>query len=247
MIPVRYVDNHLLIVEKPVGMLSQADRTGDEDILSRMKAWVGEQFNKPGNVYLGLVHRLDRPASGLMALARTSKAASRLTDQFKRRTVEKQYLAWVEGQTPDEARWEDHLVKRDQSVSVVAPSAPGAKPASLDMRTIGFEGGRSLVVLHLHTGRPHQIRVQCATRGFPLVGDLRYGAGTTLDGRNLALHAAALALDHPTRNVRMGWTAVPPETWPGRVRDLSESWLERWSTQRRFPGDLPPIKDAEGG
>ena len=93
MIPVRYVDNHLLVVEKPAGMLSQADITGDEDILTAMKAWVGEHFNKPGNVYLGLVRRLDRPASGLMVFARTSKAAARLTEQFKKRLVEKRYLA----------------------------------------------------------------------------------------------------------------------------------------------------------
>jgi RluA family pseudouridine synthase len=242
MIPVRYVDNHLLVVEKPAGMLSQADQTGDEDMLTCMKSWVGEQFNKPGNVYLGLVHRLDRPASGLMVFARTSKAASRLTDQFKRRTVEKRYLAWVEGRTPDEALWEDHILKRDQSIRVAESTEAGAKPASLDLQTIGFEGGRSLVVLHLHTGRPHQIRVQCASRGFPLVGDLRYGAGTTLDGRNLALHATALALDHPTRAVRLGWIAPPSDSWPAKIQSISASWLDQWQSSRGFPESLSPLK-----
>lgn len=238
---VRYVDNHLLVVEKPAGMLSQADHTGDVDILTIMKDWVGRKYNKPGNVYLGLVHRLDRPASGLMVLARTSKAAARLTAQFKQRTVEKRYMAWVEGTPPQRASWDDHLVKEDREVRVVDAGAPGAKHARLDLETIHSDGGRSLVVIQLHTGRAHQIRVQCASRGFPLVGDFRYGAGTELDGRNLALHASALALDHPTRTTRMGWTMPPPASWPSTVRDRAARWLEEWDEIRGYPDALPPL------
>lgn len=244
MIPIRYVDNHLLVVEKPAGLLSQADHTGDNDILTSMKDWVAEQFSKPGNVYLGLVHRIDRPASGLMVIARTSKAASRLTMQFKKRIVEKRYLAWVEGTTPERATWEDHLLKANQEVRVVDASFDGAKAASLDLETIQSGAGRSLVVIRLHTGRPHQIRVQCASRGFPLVGDFRYGSRSELDGRNLALHACALALDHPTRKTRMGWTASPPGTWPSHVRDTSETWLRDWQDQTGYPGELPPLDPA---
>jgi len=241
---VRYVDNHLLVIGKPAGMLSQADHTGDADILSVMKDWVGTEFNKPGNVYLGLVHRLDRPASGLMVIARTSKAAARLTAQFKRRAVEKRYLAWVEGAPPQRVSWDDYLVKENQQVRVVDAGAPGAKHASLDLETLQTDGGRSLVVIQLHTGRAHQIRVQCASRGFPLVGDFRYGAGTELDGRNLALHAGALALDHPTRETRMGWTSLPPATWPGSVRERAGAWLQEWDTSRGFPSALPPLDPA---
>jgi len=239
---IRYVDNHVLVIEKPAGMLSQADHTGDEDVLTAMKAWVGEQFNKPGNVYLGLVHRIDRPASGLMVFARTSKAAARLTDQFKKRSVEKRYLAWVEGSTPERATWDDFLVKQNQEVRVVSADADGAKSASLDLETIASAGGRSLVVVNLHTGRPHQIRVQCASRGFPIVGDFRYGAKAELDGRNLALHAAALAIDHPTRKTRMGWTALPPGTWPTDVLDRAKAWLSEWQDSRGYPSELPPLQ-----
>lgn len=239
---VRYVDNHVLVIEKPAGMLSQADHTGDEDVLTSMKRWVGQTYNKPGNVYLGLVHRLDRPASGLMVMARTSKAAARLGHQFRERTVEKYYVAWVEGVPPKQATWHDHLRKRDQVVEVVAAGAPGAKSASLDIETLSSDAGRSLVVIQLHTGRAHQVRVQCASRGFPLVGDLRYGARTELDGRNLALHAGALALDHPTRRSRMGWTSLPPDSWPAAYRAEVQGWLTAWFQNRGLSDTLPPLE-----
>ena len=244
MIPVRYVDNHLLVIEKPAGMLSQADRTGDEDVLTAMKSWVGDQFNKPGNVYLGLVHRIDRPASGLMVLARTSKAAARLSAQFKSRTVEKRYLAWVEGSTPERATWEDFLTKQHQQVRVVGAATEGAKSASLDMETVASTHGKSLIAIHLHTGRPHQIRVQCSSRGFPLVGDFRYGAKSELDGRNLALHAAALSIDHPTRKARLGWTAAPPGTWPTAVVEAAESWLADWQESSGALSGFPLPDDS---
>ncbi|MDA1333806.1 MAG: RNA pseudouridine synthase, partial [Bacteroidetes bacterium] len=163
-ITIRYVDNHLLVVEKPPGMLSQADRTGDEDMLTACKEWVGKEFNKPGNVYLGLVHRLDRPASGLMVFARTSKAASRLAEQFRSRSVTKKYVALVEGNAPFNEKWIDWLVKENERVRIVRESHQGAKRAELSMQTLAAEGKKSLISIELHTGRPHQIRVQCASR-----------------------------------------------------------------------------------
>ncbi|MDA0683288.1 MAG: RNA pseudouridine synthase [Bacteroidetes bacterium] len=219
-ITIRYVDNHLLVVEKPPGMLSQADRTGDEDMLTACKEWVGKEFNKPGNVYLGLVHRLDRPASGLMVFARTSKAASRLAEQFRSRSVTKKYVALVEGNAPFNEKWIDWLVKENERVRIVRESHQGAKRAELSMQTLAAEGKKSLISIELHTGRPHQIRVQCASRKCPIVGDFKYGATTELDGRNLALHASILELDHPTTKERMRWTARPPGNWP-------QEWADR--------------------
>lgn len=225
MIDVRYVDNHLLVVLKPAGTLSQGDQTGDADLLTLAKAWVKEEYNKPGAVYLGLIHRLDRPASGLMVFARTSKAAARLTDQFKRRHVTKTYLALVEGSPPDTGSWSDWISKESGRPALVDRSDAGAKQAELSFERIAQFGSTSLVSITLKTGRPHQIRLQFSSRGFPLVGDLRYGAKKELDGRNLALHAAVLGVDHPTRGERLTWTEMPPETWPEGARKASRAWL----------------------
>lgn len=231
---IRYVDNHLLVVEKPAGMLSQADRTGDEDVLSAGKTWVGERFNKPGAVYLGLVHRLDRPASGLMVLARTSKAAARLTDQFKIHAVEKRYLAWVEGQPPPAGSLKDWLLKEDEQARVVPKGTQGGKEARLSYEVIYRFDASALVVVRLQTGRPHQVRLQFSSRGFPLVGDVRYGARQKLDGQNLALHAAALAVDHPTRPERLGWTAPLDPRWPANIRQAADNWLREWAESAGF-------------
>lgn len=214
---VLYLDNHLLVINKPPGLLAQADETGDPDVLTIGKAYLKDRFDKPGKVFLGLVHRLDRPASGVMALARTSKSAARLSEQFRNRTPEKTYLALVEGHLERKEEYVDFLLKDDRTVRVVDPDTEGAAQAVLNFE-IGAKGswrGRpvTLVEIHLKTGRAHQIRVQFASRGFPLVGDLRYGATLEFDGRNLALHAVSLTLDHPTRDERMIWKAAPPEIW----------------------------------
>ena len=210
---VLYLDNHLLVVNKPPGVLAQADRTGDPDLLSLGKAYLKRRFDKPGNVFLGLVHRLDRPASGVMAFARTSKAAARLSRAFRERLPEKRYLALVEGRCTGGGTLVDYLVKEDRRVRVVDPDYPKAQRAELTWRALERRRGLTLVEVDLKTGRPHQVRVQLAHIGFPLLGDLRYGARRALDGRNLALHAWRLALDHPTRKERMAWEAPPPATW----------------------------------
>ncbi|MEM6326811.1 MAG: RNA pseudouridine synthase [Bacteroidota bacterium] len=216
---VLHLDNHLLVVAKPPGMLSQEDATGDEDVVMWAKAFLKREFDKPGNVFVGLVHRLDRPVGGAMVLARTSKAASRLGDQFRDRTTEKQYLAMVEGRAEAGGRAVDWLIKshgrnRGTRVRRVREGTSGAKKAVLDWRPLAVVGTRSLVEVTLETGRAHQIRVQLAGRGLPIVGDLKYGASGPLgDGRGIALHATHLRLDHPTLRTRLAFASRPPRAW----------------------------------
>ncbi len=204
-----------MVIHKPAGLLSQSDETGDPDILTWGKAYLARKFNKPGNVFLGLMHRLDRPVSGAMVLARTSKAAARLTAQFKNRTVEKRYLAVVEGSLKGSGNFQDHLLKDGRKVRVVPASHPKGKEARLSWRSLACDGKTTLVEVELHTGRPHQIRIQFASRGHTLVGDLRYDAQTTFDGKNLALHSYLLGIEHPTKKEPMKWLVSPPETWKG--------------------------------
>ena len=227
---VLYLDNHLLVVVKPAGLLAQGDATGDPTLLTWGKAFLKEKFDKPGNVYLGLVHRLDRPASGVMVLARTSKAAARLTEQFRQRRPEKNYLALVEGRLAGAGTCEDHLVKESRQVRVVRADYPKAKRAVLRWRAVATRDGLTLLDIALETGRAHQIRVQLAHRGHPLVGDIRYGATRELDGRNLALHAYRLTIEHPTRREAMTFEAPPPATWHGFFdEEIREKGKGKWT------------------
>ena len=212
---VLYTDNHLLVVVKPAGVLSQADRTGDDDLLTQGKHYIKQAFSKPGNVFLGLVHRLDRPVSGVMVFARTSKAAGRLARAFRERTIEKRYIAIVEGQLTGSGQREDWLVKEGSRVRRVEASHPGAKRAALRWKSLAIENGGSLIEVNLLTGRPHQVRIQLAALGHPILGDLRYGAKNEFDGQNLALHAYSLGFDHPVRKEPMRFVAMPPTTWTG--------------------------------
>jgi 23S rRNA pseudouridine1911/1915/1917 synthase len=226
-LPVVYVDNHVLVVDKPAGMLSQEDRTKDEDVLSIAKQWVKIEYEKPGAVYLGLVHRLDRPASGLMVLARTSKAAARLSEQFKNRTVTKTYLALVEGAPVKGDVYEDWLQKWDETVRVVEADKKGAKKAKLTILDVRKIGNYSLVRIELATGRAHQIRVQLAARKFPIVGDFRYGSRTHHPGKNLALHAGRLKIEHPTKKETMVFTSEVPSAWPAEAREYASQMLSK--------------------
>lgn len=215
-----YLDNHLLVVAKPPGLLVQEDHTGDPDLLTLGKAYLKRRFDKPGQVFLGLVHRLDRPASGVMVLARTSKAAARLSEQFRRRTADKRYLAMVEGELAGAGTADHHLAQVGRSVGVVGPKHPDGKRATLAWQALASRDGTTLVAVSLETGRKHQIRVQLSALGHPLVGDFRYGASRELDGRNLALHSVRLTVEHPTRREPLTWAAAPPPAWGGTYDDV---------------------------
>jgi 23S rRNA pseudouridine1911/1915/1917 synthase len=207
------------VVNKPAGLLVQGDDTGDTDLLTIGKAFLKKKFDKPGNVFLGLVHRLDRPVSGVVALARTSKAASRLSEQFREREPDKRYIALVEGRLTGEGVQEDYLATRRRTTEVVRESHPEARHAVLRWRSLGTDrvkkGDVSLVEIELVTGRAHQIRAQLAAMKMPILGDLRYGASRAFDGRNLALHSYALTVQHPTLHEEMTFRAGPPNTWLG--------------------------------
>lgn len=208
-----YLDNHLLVINKPAGVLVQGDASGDLDLLTAGKRYLKERFNKPGNVFLGLVHRLDRPVSGVMVFARTSKAASRLSNQFRARTVEKRYIAMVKGLMVGEETLINYVRKDHRTVRVVDENHPKGLRAELRYRVVKHLKGRSIVLVKLATGRPHQIRVQLAYKGFPIIGDFKYGAKEELDGRNLALHSSLLEIEHPTKNERIKWSVPVPPTW----------------------------------
>lgn len=211
-----YEDNHLLVVVKPPNMLSQGDYTGDLDLLTLMKEYIKVTYAKPGNVYLGLVHRLDRPVGGVMVFAKTSKAAARLSEQVREGEMHRGYLAIVHGiPEPKAAVLTDYLKKdsRRNVVRVVPPHTPGAKLGKLTYRVLESRAGMSLVGVEIHTGRSHQIRVQMANAGFPLMGDARYGRreSKTLP---IALWAWRLQLVHPTRRNVMEFTVQPPRQYP---------------------------------
>lgn len=224
---VLFEDNHLLVVNKPAGILTQGDATGDLDLHSAAKAYIKAAYNKPGAVFLGLVHRLDRPVSGAMVFARTSKAASRLTRQFKVRSVDKRYIAMVEGRMEGQGTLVNYVRKDHRKVRVVPEGHPKGLRAELSYNVLAQIGKTSLVDIKLATGRPHQIRVQLANHGYSIVGDFKYGGKSELDGRNLALHSYSLEIEHPTQNISMKWRVMPPETWGATYWQTIADLIER--------------------
>lgn len=204
-------DDHILVVTKPPGLLSQPDHTGDPDVVSRAKDLLREPSG--GDPFVGLVHRLDRPASGVMVLARSSEAARALSRQFREREVEKRYLVVVEGALRGLGTWTDYIAKPDRQPRLVDPDHPDGKRAVLDWQVMGSESDRTLLQITLRTGRPHQIRLQAASRGHSVVGDRRYDATTTLPGRAVAVHHVLLRTEHPSHPRRQTFTAPPPEHW----------------------------------
>jgi 23S rRNA pseudouridine1911/1915/1917 synthase len=218
-----YEDNHCLALNKPTG-LSSAHFQGEDETLDRLvKSYLKNKYQKPGNVFLGVVQRLDKRVSGVLLFARTSKAAARLSEQFREGTVEKFYWAIVEGELAQESgALEDWLRKDPQTgcVEVLPPGTPGAKQARLRYRRRARYGGLSWLEVQLLTGRRHQLRVQLARLGHPIVGDARYGARHTFGGA-VALHARTLTFQHPIRHEPITLTASLPRAW-GRFAHLLE-------------------------
>ncbi|HEY4260726.1 MAG TPA: RNA pseudouridine synthase [Schlesneria sp.] len=223
-------DGPLIAVNKPAGLLTQGVPHGHPALEAQVKQYLKQKYSKPGNVYLGVPHRLDRPVSGIVVFARNSKAAARLAEQFRERSVRKIYLAVTE-RGPDQpaGRLTDWLLKDAEAahVTVVEPGTEGAREAILDYRVLATAAGRALVEVQLHTGRMHQIRVQLASRGWHIVGDLQYGAtlepeqAATYDRLSspIALHAYQLSLAHPVRYDPLELHAPLPKNWD-RFRTL---------------------------
>ena len=198
-----YEDNHIIVVVKPFNVLSQSDITNDLDMLTIVKEYIKEKYNKPGNVYLGLVHRLDRPTMGVMVFAKTSKAASRLSEQVRKNTFQKKYVAIVNGiLSKKEDTFVDYLEKLDNGNTIVTDENHG-KYSELSYKVLKEDkvNNLSLVDISLKTGRHHQIRVQFASRGYPLLGDSRYSENR--EKYQLCLVAYSLKFNHPTTKERL--------------------------------------------
>jgi 23S rRNA pseudouridine1911/1915/1917 synthase len=206
-------DNHLLVVAKPAGLPSVPDASGDESLLERAKLWVKQRYRKPGAVFLGVVQRLDRPVSGVLVFARTSKAAARLSEALREQRAEKCYWAVAEGE-PREPQgelvqwlWKDEPHNR---VHVRGAGSAGAREARTRWRVLARAGGRTLYELRPASGRSHQLRVAAASLGTPLCGDLKYGARAALEDQSIALHARELAFEHPVTRERVHCSAPLP-------------------------------------
>ena len=213
-----YEDNHIIVVEKIPNVPSQGDKTGDIDMLSIIKDYIKEKYNKPGNVYLGLVHRLDRPVGGVMVFAKTSKAAARLSEEVRARELKKAYLVVVDGKMEkDNETLEDYLLKNEKSnmSKVVKEGTKNSKLAKLDYEVLKYDVDKNLSVLkvNLHTGRHHQIRVQLSNNGHSIYGDQKYG--TRGRGKQIALWAYMLTIKHPITKSEMTFKSIPEytKTW----------------------------------
>ena len=200
-----YEDNHIIVVVKPYNVLSQGDSTGDISIMDMIKEYIKKKYNKPGNVYLGLVHRLDRPVGGIMVFAKSSKAASRLCKSFNEHKITKKYLAIVHGRVDEKGEYKDLIEKGKDGKSFVSSNG---KEAILNYELLEYnkEHDCSLVSVDLKTGRHHQIRVQFSSRGHYLLGDQRYGV---LDNKQISLFSYYLSFTHPTTKEVMEFKVYP--------------------------------------
>jgi 23S rRNA pseudouridine1911/1915/1917 synthase len=222
-----YEDNHCIAIAKPAGALS-THYEGKEETLDRaVKAYLKDKYQKPGNVFLGVVHRLDKPVSGVLLFARTSKAAARLAEQFRQGTVEKVYWAVVEGDVARPMGTLEDWLRKDREVGrvqVLEPRSPGARQALLHYQRRGQDSGLTWLDIRPQTGRTHQLRVQLAHHGHPIYGDAKYGSVHTFD-RAIALHARSLTFLHPVRYDPVMLNAEVPRSWRGRFANLLREYL----------------------
>ena len=225
---VLYEDNHLIIVNKQAGEIVQGDKTGDAPLSDIVKDWLKEKYNKPGNVYLGVVHRLDRPVSGVVLFAKTSKALPRLNKMFAGHdNVSKTYWAIVQNRPQTPQGTLTHWLTRNEKNNTARAydrEVPGSKKAVLDYELIASGDRYHLLEIHLHTGRHHQIRCQLAKMGCPIKGDLKYGAPRSNPDGSISLHARNLTLEHPVSHENISVTApVPNDTlWQALSRGATE-------------------------
>ncbi|ARS37635.1 RluA family pseudouridine synthase [Pontibacter actiniarum] len=214
MLEVLYEDNHVLAVNKPAGLLVHGDETGDITLAHLAKDYIRHKYNKPGNVFIGVVHRLDRPVSGVVLLAKTSKALTRLNELFRSKKTTKTYWAVVQNRPKQEQGNLVHWLVKDSSRNVTkayAKENPAGSRSELNYRLLSMQHGKHLLEVNPITGRPHQIRVQLSSMRCPILGDLKYGADQPLPDKSIALHARRLQFDHPTLKTPVTVSAPPPD------------------------------------
>ena len=214
MINIIYEDNHLLVVEKPINIPVQEDNSKDLDFLTMLKNYIKKRDNKPGNVYLGLVHRLDRPVGGIMVFAKTSKCASRLSEQIRNKVFKKSYYAVVENKIEKEGKFVDKLLK-DTKQNIVRIDKNG-KLSSLTYKLINYKNNLSLVKIDLETGRSHQIRVQFSSRNYPLYGDQKYNKNSKV-GEQIALFSNSITFNHPITKEKLTFELDLPNRKPWNI------------------------------
>ena len=221
---VLYEDNHVIIVAKQAGEIVQGDKTGDRPLSEMVKAYIKERYAKPGEVFLGVVHRLDRPVSGVVVFARTSKALTRLNEMFRQSKVQKTYWALVYNEPRQQAVTLTHWLVRNEKQNksyAYANERPGAKQAVLDYQVVGHTDRYHLLEVHLHTGRHHQIRCQLAAIGCPIRGDLKYGAPRSNPDGSISLHARSIRFEHPVSHKEIYVEAPVPDEGPWKACSLN--------------------------